>query len=291
MHLKKTRQMLASFLNVSKLKNSFEIKSILYSDKSTLDDSKILHFIKSFFKKTDAEFETNLVKILSEEANYNHFKKEDFFTIIEIVNESSQQIALVIGRCNTIYSDVFESIGLRDLEKLKASKIALDELNDEVELLKDTVYCFIQRLDTNSVEANKFYVLILSYLQDLVHSTKYISEDSFLYISNKHQLKFNQIRDLKKIEKLIQNLFNKIEMAFLNKNFEKIDEILLEKTIVLENISELIQKQIIRIRAINGNAKNSDVYFSLLLKTKDVIKSSIDLLVLFQNFNPNLKKR
>jgi hypothetical protein len=90
---------------------------------------------------------------------------------------------------------------------------------------------------------------------------------------------------------LIQNLFNKIEMAFLNKNFEKIDEILIEKTIVLENISELIQKQIIRIRAINGNAKNSDVYFSLLLKTKDVIKSSIDLLVLFQNFNPNLKKR
>jgi hypothetical protein len=80
-------------------------------------------------------------------------------------------------------------------------------------------------------------------------------------------------------------------MAFLNKNFEKIDEILIEKTIVLENISELIQKQIIRIRAIDGNAKNSDVYFSLLLKTKDVIKSSIDLLVLFQNFNPNLKKR
>jgi len=291
LHHKKTRQMLASFLNVSKLKNSFEIKSILYNDKSTLDDSKILHFIKSFFKKTDAEFETNLVKILSEEANFNHFKKEDFFTIIEIVNESSQQIALVIGRCNTIYSDVVESIGLRDLEKLKASKIALDELNDEVELLKDTVYCFLQSLDTNSVEANKFYVLILSYLQDLVQSTKYISEDSFLYISNKHQLKFNQIRDLKKIEKLIQNLFNKIEMAFLNKNFEKIDEILIEKTIVLENISELIQKQIIRIRAINDNAKNSDVYFSLLLKTKDVIKSSIDLLVLFQNFNPNLKKR
>jgi Na+/phosphate symporter len=198
---------------------------------------------------------------------------------------------LVIGRCNTIYSDVVESIGLRDLEKLKASKIALDELNDEVELLKDTVYCFLKSLDTNSVEANKFYVLILSYLQDLVQSTKYISEDSFLYISNKHQLKFNQIRDLKKIEKLIQNLFYKIEMAFLNKNFEKIDEILLEKTIVLENISELIQKQIIRIRAINGNTKNSDVYFSLLLKTKDVIKSSIDLLILFQNFNPNLKKR
>jgi len=283
--------MLASFLNVSKLKNSFEIKSILYNDKSTLDDSKILHFLKSLFKKTGAEFETNLVKITSEEANCNHFKKEDFFTINEIVNESSHQIALVIGRCNLIYSDVVESIGLRDLEKLKASKIALDELNDEVELLKDTVYCFIQSLDTNSVEANKFYVLILSNLQDLVQSTKYISEDSYLYISNKHQLKFNQIRDLKKIEQLIQNLFNKIEMAFLNKKFEKIDEILLEKTIVLENISELIQKQTIRITAINGHAKNSDVYFSLLLKTNDVIKSSIDLLVLFQNFNPNLKKR
>lgn len=283
--------MFSYLLNVSKFKNPFEIKSFLYNDRSNPDDFNFIQFFKSFFKKTDGQVETNLVKILSEDIDFNQFKKEDIFTINEIVNESSQQIALVIGRCNHIYSDVVESIGLRDLEKLKTCKIALDELNDEVELLKDNVYYFIKSLETNSVEASKFYVLILSHLQDLVQSTKFISQYSFFYINNKQQLKFNQIRELKNIEIQIQNLFNKIEIAFTNKKFETIDEILLEKALILENISGLIQRQIVRIRTTETNVKNSKLYFSLLLKTNDVIKSSIDLLVLFKAFNPKFKKR
>ena len=273
--------MRASLLNVSKFKNLFEINYLMFNENTNPDDAGFLYFIKSFFKKTNDITETNLVKILSEDLDFKHFRKEDFFTINEIVNESSQQISKVIGRCNHIYSEVVACIGLRDLEKLKTCKIELDELNDEVELLKENVYCFIKNLDLNSVEAIKFYVLILSYLQDLVQSAKYISEYSFLYVSNKYQLKFNQIRDLKNIEIQIQNLFNKIEIIFRNKKFEKIDEILLEKAIVLENISDLIQKQIVKIKTTDANAKNCKLYFSLLLKTKDVIKSTIDLLLLF----------
>ena len=280
-----------SLLNVSKFKNPFEIKSFMSDEKTNTDDSIFLYFIKSFFKKTNDITETNLVKILSEDLNFKHFRKEDFFTINEIVNESSQQISKVIGRCNHIYSEVVTCIGLRDLEKLKTCKTELDEVNDEVALLKENVYYFIKSLDLNSVEAGKFYVLILSYLQDLVQSAKYIADYSFLYITNKHRLKFNQVRDLKNIEIQIQNLFNKIENAFKNKKFEKIDEILVEKAVVLENISDLIQKQIVKIKMTDANAKDCKLYFSLLLKTNDVIKSSIDLLLLFRTFNLNSKKR
>ncbi|MBC7438487.1 MAG: hypothetical protein H7250_00685 [Flavobacterium sp.] len=86
-------------------------------------------------------------------------------------------------------------------------------------------------------------------------------------------------------------MFNKIETAFKNKKFEKIDEILIEKAAVLENISNLIQKKVVKIKTTDANAKNCKLYFSLLLKTNDVIKSTIDLLLLFKTFNPNLKKR
>ena len=280
-----------SLLNVSKFKNPFEIKYLMFYEKTNTGDSTFLYFIKSFFKKTNDITETNLVKILSGDLDFKHFRKEDFFTINEIVNESSQQISKVIGRCNHIYSEVVACIGLRDLEKLKTCKTELDEVNDEVALLKENVYYFIKSLDLNSVEAGKFYVLILSYLQDLVQSAKYISDYSFLYITNKHQLKFNQIRDLKNIEIQIQNLFNKIENAFKDKKFEKIDEILFEKAVVLENISDLIQKQIVKIKITDANAKDCKLYFSLLLKTNDLIKSSIDLLLLFRTFYLNTKKR
>ncbi|MBC7440616.1 MAG: hypothetical protein H7250_11620 [Flavobacterium sp.] len=53
---------------------------------------------------------------------------------------------------------------------------------------------------------------------------------------------------------------------------------MIEKAVVLENISDLIQKQIVKIKMTDTNAKNCKLYFSLLLKTNDVIKSTIDLL-------------
>jgi hypothetical protein len=283
--------MLASLLNVSQSKIATVSNSILQNEKIDQKDSKFLRFLKSFLKKPNVEKETNLVKILSEDVSINQIKKEDLFTINEIVNKSAQQIATVIGRCNSIYSDVVESIGLRDLEKLESSKIALDELNDEVAHLTDNVDCFLKNLSANSIEASRFYVFILSYLHDLIQAIKYILAYSFFYVRHKLPLKFNQIRDLKSIEIQIQNLFNNIEMAFKDKKFEKIDAILVEKALMLENISRLIQKQIMRSRSTSAHYKNSKLYFSLLLKTNDLIISTTDLLLLFKVFTPNFKKR
>lgn len=47
----------------------------------------------------------------------------------------------------------------------------------------------------------------------------------------------------------------------------------------------------VKIRTTETNAKNSKLYFCLLLKSNDVIKSTIDFLVFFKVFKPNLKKR
>ncbi|MCB0443603.1 MAG: inorganic phosphate transporter [Flavobacterium sp.] len=227
-----------------------------------------------------------------EEEELVKLKREDIVTINEIISESSMQISRVIGATNKVYSDVIDNLGLQDLAKLKENKKSLKKLEREVDELKSNVYYFIKNLDETSVEASKFYIMILGYLQDMIQSLAFITQNSYSHINNNHkQLKFNQIRDLKSIDTDVQKLFDTIESIFENKNFDQLDVVLREKATILENVSQLIQKQITRIRTVETSPKNSKLYFALLLETNDLIKATMNLLELFQEFNMHVKSK
>jgi phosphate/sulfate permease len=230
-------------------------------------------------------------KTIEEEALVK-LKREDIVTINEIVDESSEQIAHVIAATNKLYSDVVDNLGLQDLAKLKENRKTLKKLEKEVDELKSNVYYFIKNLDETSVEASKFYIMILGYLQDMIQSMAFITQNSYSHINNNHkQLKFNQIRDLKSIDNDINALFAKLEIIFTDKSFDKLEEVFKEKATILENVAELIQKQITRIRTVETSPKNSKLYFGLLLETNDLIKATMNLIELFKEFTMHEKTK
>ncbi len=219
-------------------------------------------------------------------------KREDIATIKEVMSESSAQIARVINKTQLLYTDVINNLGLQDLNKLKENKKKLKKLEKDVDELKGNVYYFIKNLDETSVEGSKFYILILGYLQDMVQSIGYITNNSYLHINNNHKnLKFNQIRDLKSVDAQLRNLFERLESSFVNEKFDTITIVLNEKDELLNVISELIQKQITRIRTTENSPKNSKLYFGLLLETNDLIKATMNLLELFQEFDKHVKTK
>lgn len=229
---------------------------------------------------------------VKEEEVMKSLKREDIVTIHEVIKESSDQIANIVKKSNGIYSGVISGLSLQDLPSLKENKKAIKKLEKQVDELKSNVYYFIKNLDETSVEASKFYILILGYLQDMSQSLSYITLNSHAHIDNNHkQLKFNQTRDLKSVELHILQLFKDIENIFDNKNFDSIDEVLAEKDVVLNSISDLIQKQIERIRTTENSPKNSKLYFGLLLETNDLIKATMNLLELFKEFNEYASKK
>jgi hypothetical protein len=119
------------------------------------------------------------------------------------------------------------------LAKLKENKKKLKKLEKEVDDLKSNVYYFIKNLDETSLEASKFYVLILGYLQDMVQSIGYITNSSYSHINNNHKnLKFNQIRDLKSVDNQLQNLFERLEESFKTEDFSKLDAVLAQKIVL-----------------------------------------------------------
>jgi len=219
-------------------------------------------------------------------AKTKSLRKEDIGTVNEMIKESSAQISTVFNKTSALYTALIDNISSYDLAKLKENKKDQKNLEKEVDELKSNVFYFIKNLDDNSVEASKFYILILGYLQDMVQSIDFITSNSHSHVNNNHKpLKFNQIRDLKTIDTQLQQLLLLLEDSFKTEDFYKIDQILNEKEVVLATVSELITKQIIRIRTTETSPKNSKFYLSLLLETNDLVKSIMNLLELFKEFN------
>ena len=230
-------------------------------------------------------------KKVKEEKSKKRFNRHDIITINEITIETSQNISSVINGINKRYSKTVDHLGYHDLSKLRKDTKKLNNLEDEVDELKDNVFYFIKSLEDNSVGASKFYILFLDILQDMVQSIGQITRSSYRHVNNNHKnLKFNQIRDLKSIDREMQVLFDEIIETFDNHSFSRIDQILNDKQALVDKVSGLIQKQIERIRTSETSPKNTKLYFGLLLETKDLVTSTMSLLQLFKEYYEDAKR-
>jgi len=205
--------------------------------------------------------------------------KAESSSIQGVVEESADNIRAVVSRTSKIYTNTIDSLAKQNLEGLKKSKKGVRKLNEEVEELKDSIFYFIKNLDESSIGASDFYINVLGDLQDMSQSLEYISKASHKHVNNNHlKLRFNQIKDLKETEQQLNTLFGKIKSTFSERNFENINLILDEKQQLLDKVNERIKKQVTRTRAEDDSPKNTTLYFSLLLETKDLIKATMSLL-------------
>nr|WP_321234561.1 inorganic phosphate transporter [uncultured Psychroserpens sp.] len=212
-------------------------------------------------------------------------KAEDSLTKAEsssvqgVIHESATNIASVVKRGNKIYTNAIKGLALQDLALLKKNKKQVVKLSDEIDELRDNIFYFIKNLDESSVGASNFYINILGYLQDMTQSLEYISKVSHKHINNNHKkLKFSQIKELKELDDKMEMLLEDTKAAFDSRSFEKIGAILNEKADVYNLVKEKIQKQVERTRTEESSPKNTTLYFSLLLETKDLLNATMNLL-------------
>src|SRR5690606_38155824 len=141
----------------------------------------------------------------------------------EITVQTSENISSIIDGINKRYGKVIDHLGYQDLGKLKKDSKKLKKLEEEGEELKDNIFYFIKSLDENSEQAGEFYVFISDHLQDMVQSIAYITRSSYKHVNNQHKnLKFNQIRDLKSVDREMDVLFKDIKKTFDEHAFENI---------------------------------------------------------------------
>jgi len=205
--------------------------------------------------------------------------KAESSSVQGVIQESAGNIAKVVKRTNRIYSNAIVGLAKQDLDLLKKSKKQVVKLTDEIDDLRDNIFYFIKNLDESSVEASNFYINILGYLQDMVQSLELISKVTHKHVNNNHKkLKFSQVKELKEIDDKLEILFMDTEKAFKSGSFEEIGVIINEKKEVYDLVKDKILEQVKRTRTEESSPKNTTLYFSVLLETKDLMNATMNLL-------------
>ncbi|WP_442265136.1 inorganic phosphate transporter [Tenacibaculum sp. ZS6-P6] len=214
-----------------------------------------------------------------EEKQQQFVERAELLSINEIIDESSEHIANVAQRVNKLYSNVVNDLATHDLNKLRKTEKHVLKLNEEIENLKNGVFYFIKSLDDTSVKASKFYILILSYLQDVTQSISYISKITFNHVNNNHKnLKKSQLKDLKNIDNQLSDLLDKVSQTFDKKTFDNLTYILDDQKKLTSDLYNSIENQVDRIRTDETSPKNTTLYFSILLETQDLVGALVSLL-------------
>ncbi|MGY5351771.1 inorganic phosphate transporter [Wenyingzhuangia sp. IMCC45533] len=236
---------------------------------------------RNFFKSAEKEKEKDIQ--LEKE-------KEVIDTISGVIEDSSDKIYSITKRVKKLYSNVILNLIDENLDNLKKNNKSIKKLNEDMEALKSDVFYFVKSLDENSVTASKFYIVALEYVQDVAQSVEYISKISFQHVNNNHKkLKKEQIKDLTKTEEQLSLIFDQMMVFFESNDFGKLSSIISNKQNLLDKVSKSVEDQIKRIRTTETSAKNSTLYFGIILETKDLVSALISLSIQYQNYYTNSK--
>ncbi len=226
-----------------------------------------------------------------EKAAKKVIQREELITVKEVFAETSDHISSVVNRVNKLFTNVVDDLARDDVNNLKKSDKHVNKLNEEIDTLKSEAFYFIRSLDDNSVEASRFYLLVLGYLQDISQSISYITKASYKHVNNKHKnLKKSQIKELKSIDTQLSDFLTKVSDIFKNREYGEIGKLVYEKQELLNEVRDNIEAQITRIRTEESSPKNTTLFFGNLLETKDLIKAVMSLLELYQEFDLTMKK-
>ena len=219
-------------------------------------------------------------KELDEEKNSDALTKAESKSIQGVIDESRSNISKASKRIKKIYSQSIQGLATGNLDNLKKNRKVVAKYSEEIDDLRNDLFYFIKNLDESTIKgASNFYINVLTYLQDIAESLQYISKITYKHINNNHRnLTFNQIRELQEIESELSTLFDEIQIIFSKNNLLELSKVIGKKQDLYLSLKGKIDAQIQRIKEEESSPKNTTLYFSTLIESKNLVEKTMDLL-------------
>ena len=222
-------------------------------------------------------------KELEEEKNSDALTKAESKSIQGVIDESSGNMSKASKKIKKIYSQSIHGLAKGDLSGLKKNRKAVSKYSEEIDDLRNDLFYFIKNLDESTIKgASNFYINVLAYLQDIAESLQYISKITYKHINNNHtNLTFNQIRELQEIDSELNELYDEIQYIFSNDNLKELNKVIDKKQELYSSLKQKIDIQIARTKKDESSPKNTTLYFSILIESKDLVEKTMNLLEMY----------
>ena len=197
-------------------------------------------------------------------------------TLEGVINESSKNIENVLNRSIKIFTLTTEGISKSDIKLLKKNSRQVTKLSDEVDELQENIFNYLKSNKKANKKATEFYLIILEKLTQITKRLSKISKITLKHVDeDRRKLPLSNIKVLLGLDINFKRLFESVINIFINKDFKKIEDILLD---IIQARDE-IENQIKRYKEENQNNKRYDkLHLEILSICSEILNALKQLL-------------
>ena len=197
-------------------------------------------------------------------------------TLDGVINESSKNIENVLNRSIKIFTLTTEGISKSDIKLLKKNSRQVTKLSDEVDELQENIFNYLKSNKKANKKATEFYLIILEKLTQITKRLSKISKITLKHVDeDRRKLPLSNIKVLLGLDINFKRLFESVINIFINKDFKKIEDVLLD---IIQARDE-IENQIKRYKEENQNNKRYDkLHLEILSICSEILNAIKQLL-------------
>ena len=222
-------------------------------------------------------------------------KKEDSLTIkhdaddADVLYSCTETVCTTMREISDIYNHMLVALFTENRKALKETVQQSEVLYHDANKRKYGIMMTIKKLQDQKIETAHFYVQVVDYITEVTKALLHCTRPAYEHIDNNHKgFTEEQIVDLKLINDEVENIFNVVNEMLTNKDFSRLDDVLVMRDALFEIMAERIKNQIRRIKAGEASTRASALYFNILNETKTMILQSRNLLKSQAHFLANI---
>lgn len=197
-------------------------------------------------------------------------------TLDGVISESSKNIENVLNRSIKIFTLTTEGISKSDIKLLKKNSRQVTKLSDEVDELQENIFNYLKSNKKANKKATEFYLIILEKLTQITKRLSKISKITLKHVDEeRRKLPLSNIKVLLGLDINFKRLFESVINIFINKDFKKIEDVLLD---IIQARDE-IKNQIKRYKEENQDNKRYDkLHLEILSLCSEILNALKQLL-------------
>lgn len=206
------------------------------------------------------------------------------------IESLARQNAQVISKLSENYQTAMTGLIEDDSQKIKEAKNNLKQLRKDVKDTKLRIFRNIQRLEENQNETSRLYLLTSHMETEMTDSIWTLVKSCESYVDNHlPPLTSSQAIALRQGATHFLGFLNNVVSALENGQFEYLDNLLLERKKVFEEWENILHSQIKGIKENRYGMRNSMVFFSFQMETKNLASVVFRMVKQYKRFKDRME--
>lgn len=195
-----------------------------------------------------------------------------------ILQSCIESVTTIMNQTQLEYKKTITALSEEDVKALKSVRKNVKKMAAKAKSKKNTVTHIIDKLQEDSIESGHFYVQVLDYLREVLHSLNFTVTPAYEHVDNNHKpLGVPQKAELKTLSQMLGNYFAHVSTDITGSNFSNIENIIAEQQKVLSTIDLFRKNEVKRIKKEAASTRNSLLFMNILQETKNLCLFALNL--------------